>query len=122
MHSDTLRGYEQLIPVMEDDPKDRHVLAAAVRAGARLIVTWNVRDFLARAGAPYDIEVRHADAFLLDLLDTAPEAMARVICERAADLLRPPQSSAQVLARLARTALAFAREMYRRLAAPDPAP
>lgn len=115
-------GYEPLIPVMENDPKDRHVLAAAVRAGARLIVTENTRDFPARACAPYDIAARRADAFLTDLLDAAPEAMERVIREQAADLLRPPQAPAQVLARLARTVPAFAREMYRRLHPPDPRP
>ena len=32
-------GYEPLIPAMQNDEKDRHVLAAAVRAGASLVVT-----------------------------------------------------------------------------------
>ena len=32
-------GYEPLIPVMENDPKDRHVLAAAVRTRSEVIVT-----------------------------------------------------------------------------------
>jgi hypothetical protein len=30
-----VEGYESLIPIMENDPKDRHVLAAAVRTGAQ---------------------------------------------------------------------------------------
>ena len=32
-------GYESLIPTMTCDPKDRHVLAAAVRGGAEVLVT-----------------------------------------------------------------------------------
>ena len=35
----TVTGYEHLIGSMENDPKDRHVLAAAVRGGAEVLVT-----------------------------------------------------------------------------------
>jgi predicted nucleic acid-binding protein len=38
-------GYESLVDGMTNDPKDRHVLAAAVRANAEVIVTFNRRDF-----------------------------------------------------------------------------
>lgn len=37
--------FEGLIPSMRNDEKDRHVVAAAVKSGAQLIVTSNVRDF-----------------------------------------------------------------------------
>ncbi|KWV30280.1 PIN domain-containing protein [Micromonospora rifamycinica] len=49
-------GYEPLIAEMTDDPKDRHVLAAAVAADAEVIVTANLRDFPDHALAPYAIE------------------------------------------------------------------
>jgi predicted nucleic acid-binding protein len=52
-------GYESLIDGMTNDPKDRHVLAAAVRANAEVIVTFNVRDFPEPALKPYDILVVH---------------------------------------------------------------
>lgn len=62
-------GYEDLVPTMTNDEKDRHVLAAAVRGGAEVLVTFNTRDFPARSVEPFDLEVVHPDDFLLDQLD-----------------------------------------------------
>lgn len=106
-------GHEALIPAMENDVKDRHVLAAAVYAGARLIVTENLRDFPSSACGRYDVEAWSANTFLLELLDAAPAVMVRIIHEQAIDLRNPPQSPAKVLTRLARTAPDFAREAFR---------
>lgn len=39
-------GYEDLIPALRlPDPADRHVLAAAIVAGAQSIATFNLKDF-----------------------------------------------------------------------------
>jgi len=38
-------GYRPLISAMSNDPKDRQVVAAAVKAGAQVIVTSNIKDF-----------------------------------------------------------------------------
>jgi hypothetical protein len=56
-------GYESLVAVMENQGKDRHVLAAAVRGQAELIVTENVRDVPATVTARYDIDVVDQDGF-----------------------------------------------------------
>ena len=50
-------GYEALIERMACDPKDKHVLAAAVRANAEVLVTFNDKHFPELATAPYDIAV-----------------------------------------------------------------
>lgn len=62
-------GYESLIPAMTNHPKDRHVLAAAARADAAVIVTANLKDFPAAALEPYQIDAVHPDDFLLDQLE-----------------------------------------------------
>lgn len=38
-------GYEPLITLMSNEPKDRHVVAAAVRSNAQVIVTFKLKDF-----------------------------------------------------------------------------
>lgn len=49
-----VENFEDLIPAMTNDRKDRHVLAAAVRSGASLIVTANLKDFPRDSLRPYD--------------------------------------------------------------------
>ncbi|GAA3442159.1 PIN domain-containing protein [Planomonospora venezuelensis] len=74
-------GYDELIVQMTDHPKDRHVLAAAIRADADLIITCNLRDFPAESCDLHGIEVQHPDDFLLDLLEREPAAIHRVILQ-----------------------------------------
>lgn len=64
-----ISGYADLIPAMTNDKDDRHVLAAAVRANAEVIVTFNLRHFPEKALQLYELEARHPDDFLLDQLD-----------------------------------------------------
>jgi predicted nucleic acid-binding protein len=82
-------GYDALIPSMTNDPKDRHVLAAAVRSTASAIVTFNLGDFPPEAVDPYDIEVLHPDAFLLNQLDLAPGAALQVLRRQVAGYREP---------------------------------
>jgi hypothetical protein len=66
-------GYEHLIPKLAlPDPDDRHALAAAIRAGATVIVTCNLGDFPPYLLREFDIEAQHPDEFILRLLDLVP--------------------------------------------------
>ncbi|HEX7292426.1 MAG TPA: PIN domain-containing protein [Conexibacter sp.] len=58
-------------PRMLNDPKDRHVLAAAVAVGATVVITTNVRDFAIDDGARFRIAPQTPDDFLTSLLDDA---------------------------------------------------
>lgn len=63
-------GYEDLIASLSlPDADDRHILAAAIRAGAEVIVTYNLADFPAETLSRFDIEALHPDDFLVGLLD-----------------------------------------------------
>lgn len=82
-------GYEELIPSMTNEEKDRHVLAAAVRSKAEVIVTYNANDFPEAALAPYSITVRGPSTFLNALYHTEPEAVIQVLEEQAAAINKP---------------------------------
>ncbi|MBI4499206.1 MAG: PIN domain-containing protein [Chloroflexi bacterium] len=100
-------GYQDLIPVMTNHEKDRHVLAAVVRGGAAVIVTNNVKDFPPESCRPYDIEVQRLDTFLCHLWSLNPERMTQVLQEQAADYDESPRD---VLQRLTRTVPTFAHQ------------
>ena len=76
-------GYEPLIPVMGNHPKDRHILAAAVKTGAQTIVTFNLKDFRKEALAPWDVQAQHPDAFLVDQYHLDPTVVMRKLNEQA---------------------------------------
>jgi predicted nucleic acid-binding protein len=99
-------GYEDLIPTLTlPDPNDRHVLAAAIRAEADVIVTANLRDFPAEALAPQGIEAQHPDTFVARLLDIAPEAVCTAVKQQRDSLRNPPHSAEQMLSTLERQGL-----------------
>jgi predicted nucleic acid-binding protein len=101
-------GYESLIPAMTNDEGDRHVLAAAVRIGAAVIVTENGRDFSPESCAPFEIDIQSADDFLLHLWTLSPETMLAALQEQADDLTRPARDLGYVVKTLSRTAPSFA--------------
>lgn len=91
-------GYEPLIAAIQlPDPKDRHVLAAAVRAGAQVIVTFNLKDFPNDALKAFGAEAKSPDDFLLNLIDLAPGMVASIITTQASMLKAPPQTRDQLL-------------------------
>jgi predicted nucleic acid-binding protein len=60
-------GYEPLIEGLKlPDSKDRHVLAAAIKAGAQVIVTANIKHFPAELLTPWNVEAKSPDEFVLD--------------------------------------------------------
>jgi hypothetical protein len=70
-----VEDFEDLTPTLElPDENDRHVLSAAIRAHAQVLVTNNLRDFPAHALEPHGIEAQHPDEFLCSVLNVAPTA------------------------------------------------
>jgi predicted nucleic acid-binding protein len=73
-------GYERLVLELTlPDPSDRHVLAAAITAGASHIVTWNQSDFPSADLTPYHITASTPDDFLVELYRVAPDATIAMV-------------------------------------------
>ena len=110
-------GYQSLLDGLTCDPKDRHVLAAAVRADAAAIVTFNTNDFPDHSVEPFELDVIHPDTFLLDQLDLGPVAVIQELVQQAAANRRAPKTVPQLLDALERAGVpAFADEVRRRTA------
>ncbi|EWH00140.1 PIN domain-containing protein [Halomonas sp. BC04] len=95
-------GHEPLIPVIElPDTDDRHVLAAAIRAGAQLIVTFNLKDFPADTLDGFGIEAVHPDTFLEQQFELNEGLVLQTAHRHRASLRKPPRSAEEYLDTLA---------------------
>ncbi|WP_324680315.1 PIN domain-containing protein [Hymenobacter sp. GOD-10R] len=98
--------YEPLIDSLQlPDPDDRHVLAAAIRAQAEIIVTANLKDFPADVLREYGVEAQHPDAFMTTLLDEQPARVLQAFRQQVSFLRNPPKTAEQVLDTLRRVGL-----------------
>ncbi|WP_300590345.1 putative toxin-antitoxin system toxin component, PIN family [Microbacterium sp.] len=95
-------GYEDLVPTMTNDTKDRHVLAAAIRGGAEVLVTFNTKDFPVQAVERFDLEVVHPDDFLINQLDLYHAPTLRGLVELVAGYESPTMTVDDFLLALTR--------------------
>jgi predicted nucleic acid-binding protein len=111
---------EQESQIVLPDRDDRHVVAAASRAGAQAIVTCNIGDFPGSALGDLGLEAMHPDDFLLDHLDYSAPTMLRVIREQAARTRRPRITPHDLTVLLSRAGVpGFADEIRRLMSMPD---
>ncbi len=92
-------GFEPLIVKMTNDPKDRHVLAAAAQAGADTIVTFNKRHFPLHSTAPWNVLAIGPTTFLEDLYAISPQIVQQRIQQQASDLDRSIGAQLDVLSK-----------------------
>lgn len=109
-------GYRRLIPSLDlPDASDKHVLAAAIRAKAQVIVTFNERHFPEDALAEFDVSVQHPDTFLRHLIDLAPSVVRDCIAAMLARFKNPPLTVEEFIAVLERQSLPEAAAALREL-------
>lgn len=85
-----VHDYEDLIAGLTlPDCDDRHVLAAAIRCGASVIVTFNQKDFPCKSLEPFGIEAQHPDEFVDNLLGLDPAAVVAAAQKQRRQLKMP---------------------------------
>jgi len=99
-------GYEPLIPsIILPDPGDRHVVAAAIRGRANVIVTANLKHFPATTLAVYNLTAEDPDTFIHKLLEIDPEGVVGALAADRAGMVKKPMTSAEYLGALDREGL-----------------
>ena len=99
-------GYEDLIEGLTlPDLDDRHVLAAAIRCNASVIITFNQKDFPREVLGRFGIEAQHPDQFVDNLFDLDPAAVIAAAQRQRKQLKMPPMDVGTYLDLLLRQGL-----------------
>ena len=116
---DVPSGFEQCLTC---DPKDRHVLAAAIIGECKAIVTQNTNDFPNTSVEPFGIRAVRPGTFLLDLYHLDRPKMIDCLRRIEARNTRYPQTLQDILHSRGITTQApdFARECCEYLGLPSP--
>ena len=102
-----VENYDSLINGLTlPDEKDRHVLAAAIKTNANLIVTNNLKDFPEDVLAPYGLSAKSADDFLTDTIDLNPELALQSFLKLVLNRRNPAMDEYAVLDRFRKCGLA----------------
>ncbi len=90
--------FEDLIDVLKlPDADDRHVLAAAIKGRADLIVTANLKDFPADVLTRWGIEAQHPDEFLTHQFHLSQPIFLKAVKTVRLRLENPPKSVEEYL-------------------------
>ncbi|WSP91455.1 PIN domain-containing protein [Streptomyces sp. NBC_01233] len=101
-----VKDYEPLESALQlPDADDRHVLAAAIKSRAQLIVTNNLEDFPDETLSQWNVEAVGADDFVLAQIDLDRQRVFAAVQQIADSWRRPPGSTGDVLNRLERDGL-----------------
>jgi len=101
-----VENYEVLIDGLElPDEKDRHVLAAAIKTNANIIVTNNLKDFPKDYLQTFGLSAKSADDFLTETIDLNQEVAISSFRKLVVNRRNPDLDEYEVLACLRRNGL-----------------
>ncbi|MGZ5254983.1 MAG: PIN domain-containing protein [Flavitalea sp.] len=93
-----IEKYENLISGIKlPDEDDRHVVAAAVKGRADVIVTFNLKHFPVTNLSTYDIEVQSPDEFISNLINLDKKNCMKALENQVKSLRNPPKTREEVL-------------------------
>lgn len=94
--------FDAFLPVCADlpDPGDAHVVAAAMKAQAAVIVTENLKHFPRELLAPLNMDVRSSDVFLADTIALEPGRAVRAVRMMRERYAKPEMTAPHLLTRM----------------------
>lgn len=93
-----VENYEPLINGLTlPDVKDRHVLAAAIKTNANLIVTNNIKDFPKEYLIRFGLNAKTADDFVTDIIDLNQENAIKAFSEMVLNRTNPDLDEFSIL-------------------------
>ena len=95
------------------DEGDRHVIAAAIKSKADIIVTENLKDFPRKVLAKYGIEAKSSDEFIADAIDLSPSLAIDAIKRTRLRLNRPEKTPEILLLDMEKTGLTQTADQLR---------
>ncbi|MEZ0164400.1 PIN domain-containing protein [Kineococcus sp. LSe6-4] len=106
--------FERLIDGLElPDPDDLHVLAVAIKSGAQVIVTHNLKDFPADELAEWDVEAKSPDDFIADQIYLDKKIVYGEITRIADSRKNPAQTVEDVLDQMENSGLVVSAALLR---------
>ena len=108
-------NYESLIEeITLPDADDCHVLAAAIKCNASVIITNNLKHFPEQVTSTYNIKALSPDKFICKLIDEDAGLVCQAIKEQRSQLRNPPKSVQELLETLYKQGLvATTQELYK---------
>lgn len=93
-----VKNYEFLIKTLElPDDKDKHVLAAAIKTNANLIVTNNLKDFPEEYLSGFGLSAKEPDDFFTDIIALNHDVSVKAYRDLVIMKKNPPYDEFQVL-------------------------
>jgi predicted nucleic acid-binding protein len=103
-----ITDYEVYISRCTNDPKDRHILAAAIRGQVETIITMNIRHFKVDDLETWGVRSAHPDEYLKVLYDLDEAVVVQVLNDMANRRRKPIE---QMLSRLSAPAPGFVKKV-----------
>jgi predicted nucleic acid-binding protein len=101
-----VHNYKSIIDIIQlPDKKDCHVLAAAIKTNASLIVTNNIKHFPEKYLQSFGLKAKTADDFLTDIIDLNPKQAIHAFKEMVLNKKNPLQDEWKVLDLLKKASL-----------------
>lgn len=98
--------YESLIPSIDlPDENDRHIVAAAIKCNANVIVTNNLKACPSEYLDSFGLSVVDPDTFIADMIDLSPEKCCDAFREMVLAKNKPPYTEREYLEVLRRNKL-----------------